>query len=472
MHSSSQSTRWLTIPAGLRGGEYPESSLTLDFELDHREPDPFLSVSIPQQSVFPSPYFLDHDMFEYSGVGLPTTYMQLHAKVLEAFNMLPAISARYFSWAHLWMPIISKSKWSRITGPLAQPTADVKLLLFAMKLLLWSPPNAPQSRDPRHEDYMILRAHLLEAENLGLLSLELLQVRILMTIYEYSHAIYPAAFISIGICTRYGLALGIDKQRQVDLDALRDSIEVQEDKRRVWWSVIILHRMISRSSTGPEPRADDLLPVHDQAWDDGVIDSSRIYPVSVPSTTDTGMLARLAQAAFLLGRVYRWKNYPTGDAQFDHAEKIQLDRALRALVNLTYEEGATRLMPICPQTALCFSALVTLHDHDTALTPFTLSKSETLTMDMLQDTAMQRDSLNAITTLQFLRPIAQESSMSTNLFFRREPWSMEKSSPLLLHWTYLIAMSFLKIANCLRMAQASDDFEGLFLRPVDGRANV
>ncbi|KAK5030402.1 hypothetical protein LTS07_005186 [Exophiala sideris] len=355
--------------------------------------------------------------------------------------MASTTSARYFSWTHLWMPIISISKWrTQLTGPLARPRADVKILLFAMKLILWTPQDS-ETGEPRTEDYFILKDLVLQAEAAGMLSLQLLQALILLTIYEYSHAIYPAAYLSIGTCVRYGLALGIDKQRQVEVDATDFGLDEQEERRRVWWATIILDRMVSWSSTSPEPRSDDLLPVHDQHWDEGRIERSRIEPVSASSNTN-------------MGRVYRWKNYPTGDAKFDEDEKDQLDRALRALLNLIYQEGATRLMPICPQTALCFSALVTLHSQPGNATPFMSHADYAAPMRFPTESQTQNRLSALVETLQFLRPIAEESSVSTALFFRKEPWSIEKSSPLLIHWTYLIAVTFLRLKISLDREEA------------------
>lgn len=259
--------------------------------------------------------------------------------------------------------------------------------------------------------------------------------------------------MTIAACARYGIALGIDKQRKEEIQQARFDLEQQEEQRRVWWVIIVLDRVVSRESpSAPEPRPDDLLPVHDQAWDDGIIDESRMYPVSSPTSTNTGMLARLSQAAHLLGRVLRHKKYPTNDAQFNVQEQAQLNRALRALINLTYEEGATKFMPICPQTAICFTALIILnsnssspaHNHHSPHQSTMISPYSTWEQDL-----ENRDAEAVGETLNFLRPIAEGSAVSTGLFFRRQAWSIERSSPFLLHWTYLIATTFLRVRRLL-----------------------
>jgi hypothetical protein len=65
---------------------------------------------------------------------------------------------------------------------------------------------------------------------------------LLTLIYELGHAIYPAAYMSIGSCVRLALALELEKQRQLDLDSSQYDLEDQEERRRVWWAVIILDR--------------------------------------------------------------------------------------------------------------------------------------------------------------------------------------------------------------------------------------
>ena len=405
-------------------------------------------------SEFPSTYFLDHDVFLYHKLDLPTVNLTLGPIVLEAITSPLAVSAKYFDWVHLWMPMVSKNRWyTHHLNPLISPKSDVKVLLFCMKLVMWAPGAQLRDREPRTEYYPTAKQIFLEAEQRGAFSLQMLQAMLLLAIYEYSHAIYPGAYMTIAACARYGVALGIDKQRKEEIELSDFDLEQQEERRRVWWAIVVLDRMITRESpSSPEPRPDDLLPVHDQAWDDGIIDEGRIYPVSSPTSTNMGMLARLSQAAHLLGRVLRHKKYPTDDAQFNLQEQTQLNRALRALINLTYAEGATRFMPICPQTAICFSALIILNSNTSSAAPSktTPHQARLISPYSAWEKQVEDQDVDAIAeTLEFLRPIAEESAVSTALFFRRQPWSIEKASPLLLHWTYLIAVTFLRVRRLL-----------------------
>jgi hypothetical protein len=78
------------------------------------------------------------------------------------------------------------------------------------------------------------------------------------------------------------------------------------------------------------------------------------FTISDGANIHMGMLARMSQAAYLLGRVYRHIRNPLEDETARDDERWQLDRTLRALLNLTYVEGEIRRMAICPQTSICY----------------------------------------------------------------------------------------------------------------------
>lgn len=85
-------------------------------------------------------------------------------------------------------------------------------------------------------------------ETSGNLSLRILQAGILIALYETGHAIYPAAYLSVGACVRYGIALGIDKL-VLEPDGAHDGLRIYtqtevEEQRRVWWALLLLDRSV------------------------------------------------------------------------------------------------------------------------------------------------------------------------------------------------------------------------------------
>ncbi|KAK5120909.1 hypothetical protein LTR16_004440, partial [Cryomyces antarcticus] len=130
-----------------------------------------------------------------------------------------------------------------------------------------------------------------------------------------------------------------------------------------------------------------------------------------------GMLARLSQAAYLLGRVFKHTKDSTVNDLYHVEEREQLDRTLRALLNLSYVEGAMRRMAVCAQTGICYSALITLHD----------SQSN------------RSDAMHHQYAMSILKPVAEESALGSQMFMMTVTQSVEDASPLLLHWAYQAA---------------------------------
>lgn len=93
--------------------------------------------------------------------------------------------------------------------------------------------------------YRIAKRFYLETEIAGVQSIYMLQAGILIAFYELGQAIYPAAYLTVGACARYGLALGIDKlslEPVGDIDG--NSWNEVEEKRRVWWGVLLFDRLV------------------------------------------------------------------------------------------------------------------------------------------------------------------------------------------------------------------------------------
>jgi hypothetical protein len=91
---------------------------------------------------------------------------------------------------------------------------------------------------------LLARCAIDEAVLAGAMSCRLLQAQILLVLFEIGHAIYPAAYLSIGACARYGTALGVDASLRPDFQLQNSSIERLniEERKRAWWMVLILDR--------------------------------------------------------------------------------------------------------------------------------------------------------------------------------------------------------------------------------------
>jgi hypothetical protein len=91
-----------------------------------------------------------------------------------------------------------------------------------------------------------------------MISIQVLQAGLLLSLYELGHAIYPSAYLPIGACTRYAYALGINKDAKTQAAKVLTLVELEENKR-VWWAIIILDRLAPRLVYFPFPKPDSLV---------------------------------------------------------------------------------------------------------------------------------------------------------------------------------------------------------------------
>ena len=92
--------------------------------------------------------------------------------------------------------------------------------------------------------YATTKRFFSEVEATGVMSIRVLQAALLIASYETGHAIYPAAYFTVGACARYGTAIGSDKlitDHIGDGELGQSWIEIEE-MRRAWWGVLILDR--------------------------------------------------------------------------------------------------------------------------------------------------------------------------------------------------------------------------------------
>ncbi|PNP51028.1 hypothetical protein THARTR1_08256 [Trichoderma harzianum] len=162
-------------------------------------------------------------------------------------EQIRAISATFFSQVVIWTPVIFRKNFFNIAlNPLSPRRTEGILLSLCMKL--YCTPTTQDEPDGRTALYKATKQFYCEVEAAGILSICILQSAILIAVYEIGHAIYPAAYLTVGACARYGIALGLDKLL-VDLtgenNAARPWMEVEE-MRRVWWGILILDRYASQ----------------------------------------------------------------------------------------------------------------------------------------------------------------------------------------------------------------------------------
>ncbi|OJJ67674.1 hypothetical protein ASPBRDRAFT_47715 [Aspergillus brasiliensis CBS 101740] len=256
---------------------------------------------------FPSAMFLDIDCYKWSNMQFPRPAVSIPMDILSILNQPNFIletTSHYFDTVHTWMPIISKKRLD-LGISLKDGGPHIALLFLAMKLNTL--PALPGS-EICDAVYSSAKRFLSTLEASGAVSFIYLQAMTLIAVYEYSHSIYPAAWMTVGACARLAELLGISpgKDTMKLLKPATTWTELEE-RRRVWWAIYILDRSISLGSRRrfclPEPADTDGLPVDDDAWDLGDVASIIQYPVTTPFfCAPISPFARLCQSAMFISR--------------------------------------------------------------------------------------------------------------------------------------------------------------------------
>lgn len=145
----------------------------------------------------------------------------------------------FFRYNYPWAPFICRRNFlERILNPLGERRCENVLLIAAIKLITTEP-----DADATSATYCSIKRALLEVELSGSLTFRTLQALVLVAIYELGQAIYPSAYLTVGYCARYGIALGIDRTIDSFCSSKPDG---SEEERRTWWTIILLDRYSRR----------------------------------------------------------------------------------------------------------------------------------------------------------------------------------------------------------------------------------
>ena len=193
----------------------------------------------PPKSQFPGVFFLDHEVFQQSLVEIPNPSVPLSRQVLNLLGddyQIRNAAWQFFDSLHPFVPFISKKLfYERHLNPLARPRTDTSLLCLCMKLF------SESNHGPQTQVYVSAKHFIVEIEVAGTFTLQILQARLLIAIYELGHGIYPSAYLSIVACAARGIALDLEKELKDDTTSEFTWVE-REERRRVWWAIIILER--------------------------------------------------------------------------------------------------------------------------------------------------------------------------------------------------------------------------------------
>lgn len=301
-------------------------------------------------------YFLDPSTFSQMRIDLPTVDTPVPRYVSDLVGTAADImvySSEYFSTIHDWWSIISKKRfYEHTTNPLVPRAPDTALLLLCMKLINWTPTSGESARSPL---YLAAKRYYHELESTGMFTLRALQATILIALYEFGHAIFPSACLSISACVRYGQALCIDGSSDTLPKTSLDWTQ-QEEERRVWWALVILDHFVELFSPGRSFRTEALglhvcLPADDVAWDQGTMAPNDQITLTLPESIHMGRFARLAQTTYLLSHVLQHIAQRPEDLSAHAEAGLQLERTILALIKVFDGENIGKEST---QTTICY----------------------------------------------------------------------------------------------------------------------
>lgn len=214
----------------------------------------------PGPSSFPPIFFLDSYAFQYERFQIQAPNVKVPPGALAALGNsaeLRQMIEYYFSTVHRYFPIVSKIRlYQHLAHPLHEPGAEVALLFLAMKLVCSETPEElacagiPDGSPPQTQLYQDVKSfyNFVEAQN-GF-SIQMIQASLLIALYEMGHSIYPASYLSVGNSARVGHAMGLHDRSTAQMLPRPNTWTEQEERRRVWWGVIILDRFINIGHRG------------------------------------------------------------------------------------------------------------------------------------------------------------------------------------------------------------------------------
>jgi len=138
------------------------------------------------------------------------------------------------------IPILCRRLFfERLPGFYSKPEADFVTLCLCMHLVLQDPTEGSSMQSSL---YVMVKSTISLLEAANILSLAVIQSRILITFYEIGHGILPAASISVSACARSAREYGLNKKKfQQVFEDFQTRVRAEEEKR-VWWGVVCLDR--------------------------------------------------------------------------------------------------------------------------------------------------------------------------------------------------------------------------------------
>ncbi|QMW30570.1 hypothetical protein F9C07_2231911 [Aspergillus flavus] len=295
-------------------------------------------------------------------------------------SRIRAVAAVYFRTIHPWFPILAEGPfYERLTYILTYTSADLSLLTLCMVLLGAKPVD--DEIPPRMRSlYILLKGFIATLEAIEINSLELLQCRLLLTIFEVGHGMYPAAYISMGANVRAAVALGANEVSKAQLEETFKSPGRAGEARRIWRGIVIADRYVSlESNKGP------IIPKALLSGAVGGNDDSEAFDPTLTPSKPLYHFNKLAQASRILEQVLTHVHDPVQHMEFFNAEAIQILKTLSSFRETVQEDYNVPHDLCCSAVAISRSALMTILEFGYSLKAPGLESCAAASYELMQD---------------------------------------------------------------------------------------
>ncbi|KAH8703840.1 hypothetical protein BGW36DRAFT_287451 [Talaromyces proteolyticus] len=233
------------------------------------------------------------------------------------------VSSEYTQSIDPWFPIISYTLQGQLPSSWNEASLDFTILCLCIIMLSTNPPPSSEYRDNPSRFkalYLCTKSWISLIEGFGANSLELVQARSLVTLFEVAHGLYPAAYISIAATVRAADALGIHPSSQTSpIHSSSDEAKKQEAVF-LWCGIHVLDRCIAIESGSRLSLTRLLTPdIHDLL-------KETFCPTLLERdcTSLVCRLSRLFEASTLLDKMHTTLQNPTAEHMFNVEEVLLL----------------------------------------------------------------------------------------------------------------------------------------------------
>lgn len=150
------------------------------------------------------------------------------------------VASEYTKSVHPWFPIVSHAFQRQFPSSWNEASIDFTILALWITMLTSTPPSVLQ--DENKSLYVYAKSWTSLVEGFGINSIEVVQARTFMALFEAAHGLYPAASISIGAASRAADALNVNSVSHMTSFRYSNGAAKTEETTFLWFGIHILDR--------------------------------------------------------------------------------------------------------------------------------------------------------------------------------------------------------------------------------------